>query len=326
MHPLITLEEHYVSDDVLKLRSADGTDPYRRFPPKVTQQLLDLDRQRLQDMDAGAVSLQVISHGPGSFSPSLCRASNDRLAAATRMHPTRLAGWAMLPMSDPEVAADELARCVKDLGFPGALIDNHLEGRFYDDPSFWPVFARAEQLDVPLYIHPTFAPPTLAKHYQGNFADSASWFMSCASWGWHSETALHVLRLFAAGVFDRYPKLKLIIGHMGEMLPFQLDRIVKQTQGGWGEAGKHQRGLRDVWNQNIWVTTSGMFSLAPLACLLRVSPLEKILYSVDYPFSSNETGKTFIEEVARSGLVTDEQLEMICYKNTEHLLGIKALK
>ncbi|KAL9091485.1 MAG: hypothetical protein Q9165_004871 [Trypethelium subeluteriae] len=323
MYPLITLEEHYLSNDVRKLRENSSSNPYTRFPPIITTQLLDLSAHRLKDMDAGSVSLQIVSHGPGNFPPDLCHTANDQLAAAIQQHPSRLAGWAMLPMAHAQHAADELTRCVQTLGFRGALVDNHLDGRFYDDPLFWPVFERAEELDVPLYLHPTFAPPALEPHYSGNFPGAAAFFMGHMSWGWHSETALHILRLYAAGVFERYPKLKLIVGHMGEMLPFQLDRICGQARG-WGTDLK--RDLRTVWEENVWVTTSGMFSLAPLACLLRVSPIEKIMYSVDYPFSSNEKGAAFVEEMDKSGLLTKEQMEMICYKNAETLLGVKAPK
>ncbi|KAF2234283.1 putative 2-amino-3-carboxymuconate-6-semialdehyde decarboxylase [Viridothelium virens] len=323
MYPLITLEEHYLSNDVRKLREGSSSNPYNRFPPITTTQLLDLSDLRLKDMDAGSVSLQIVSHGPGNFPPELCHAGNDHLSAAIQQHPTRLAGWAMLPMSQPTQAADELTRCVQQLGFRGALIDNHLDGRFYDDASYWPVFARAHDLDVPLYLHPTFAPAALQPHYSGNFSDAAAFWMGHASWGWHSETALHLLRLWAAGVFDRFPRLKLVVGHMGEMLPFQLDRICGQARA-WGT--ELRRDLRTVWEENVWVTTSGMFSLAPLACLLRVSPIEKIMYSVDYPFSTNEKGAAFVEEMDKSGLLTTKQMEMICYKNAENLLGVNAPK
>ena len=321
MYPLITLEEHYLSNDAHQLRNNAGTDPYTLFPPMITKQLLDLDERRIRDMNSGSVSLQVISHGPGNFPLQICQSANDQLAAAIKKHNTRLAGWAVLPMAEPQEAADELSRCIKEHGFPGALIDNHLEGRFYDDEAFWPVFARAQELDVSLYLHPTFAPPALFEHYRGNFSDQAAHMMSMASWGWHSETALHILRLYASGVFDHFPKLKIIIGHMGEMLPFQLDRIAGQARV-WGQGLK--RDLWEVWKTNIWVTTSGMFSLAPLACLLRVSPIEKIMYSVDYPFSTNEKGAAFVEDMSKSGMLSDKQMEMICYKNAESLLRLRA--
>jgi predicted TIM-barrel fold metal-dependent hydrolase len=146
--------------------------------------------------------------------------------------------------------------------------------------------------------------------------------MSMAVWGWHSETGLHVLRLWASSLFDEYPKLKIVIGHMGERLPHQLDRIMSKSAM-W--APGNNRSLKTVWTENFWVTTSGMFSLAPLSCLLRMCAKDHILYSVDYSFSTNETGLAFVGEIEASGLVSKEELEMICYKNAEKLLGVKVL-
>ncbi|THZ85327.1 hypothetical protein D6C84_03386, partial [Aureobasidium pullulans] len=231
----------------------------------------------------------------------------------------RYAAFALLPMASPSAAASELERCVKQHKFVGALINNHCNGTFYDGESFRPVFAKAEELDVPIYIHPTFAADEWMPHYRGNFGEKAAIMMSIAAWGWHSETGLHVLRLWASGLFDEYPKLKIIIGHMGEMLPYQLDRIIS-TSASW--APDNKRGLEQVWKENFWITTSGMFSLAPLSCLLKMCERDRILYSVDYPFSGNEKGLQFIQEVEASGMVSKEELEMICFKNAEKLLGV----
>lgn len=319
MVPLITLEEHYHSKAA---QEANGEkDPILQWPQPLIQKLHSLGDERLRDMDRGAVSLQVISHTPtqGSLSPAGCRAANDELSAGRLASPARLAAFAALPMAQPAAAAAELARCVHELGFVGALIDNHCGGRSYDDEAFWPVFAAAQRLGVPLYLHPDFPPDDLAPRYRGNFAESAAVNMSVSGFGWHAECALHVLRLFAAGVWDRFPRLQLIVGHMGEMLPFQLERIV------WLSArwGKRERGLRQVWDENLIVTTSGMFSLAPMACLLRSTRIDRILYSVDYPFSKNEEGLRFMEELEKSGLVTREEFEMIAYKNAERVLKVK---
>lgn len=226
----------------------------------------------------------------------------------------------MLPMHEPPAAADELQRCIKTHGFVGALINNHVNGKFYDDPTYWPVFERAVELDVPIYLHPTFPADEMAKHYKGNYSDQTALLLGTAGWSWHTETGLHILRLFASGLFDKHPKLKIIIGHMGEMLPFALDRILPLSRA----FGKRERDLLTVWNENIWVTTSAYFTLAPLACLLRMCKIERIMYSVDYPFSSNEQGVPFVEAMQESDLVSDEQLQMICYKNAETLLGVKA--
>lgn len=311
--PLVTLEEHYVSDHI-----RTDKDHYASFPPPLIQKLESLGEQRLKDMDAGNVKLQIISHGPLNASPSSCREANDELATACQRNPGRFQGFAMLPMASPDAAADELARCVKEHGFVGALINDHLNGTFYDDSKFWPVFARAEELDVPIYIHPTFAADEWMPRYKGNYPDKAAFSMSIAGWGWHSETGLHVLKLWASGLFDKHPKLKIIIGHMGEMLPFQLDRIFPMSAM-WAD---NKRDLKTVWNENFWITTSGMFSLAPLSCLLQMCKIDRILYSVDYPFSTNEKGLKFIEEVEKSGMVSEDDLALICSGNAKKLLKV----
>lgn len=319
MIPLITLEEHYASSRVSEA-SIEARDHYSKFPPHVLSKLEELGEERIQDMDNGNVSLQIISHGPGDISPPVCSAANDELAAAISKNPTRLAGFAMLPMSEPAAAAKELERSVKTLGFVGALVDNHLNGTFYDDERFWTVFQKAEELDVPIYIHPSFASDSMMDHYKGNYDDMIGMALSAFGWGWHVETGLHILKLFASGLFDRFPKLKIIIGHMGELLPFQLDRIFSQTPR-WG---KKERGFPEVWKENIWVTTSGMFSLTPLACLLKTTSIEHVLYSVDYPFSTNEKGLDFFKEIEKSGLIAGKNLELFAYKNAENLLRVKA--
>ena len=137
---------------------------------------------------------------------------------------------------------------------------------------------------------------------------------------------MHVLRLFAAGVFDKFPRLKIIIGHMGEMLPFQLDRIIRVANNQWPMAGvKLEKKLRQVWDENIWITTSSAWSLDPMRCVLRNTKIEHIMYSVDYPFTTNEHGLRWIDELETSGLVTEDRLDLIAFKNAENLLRIKAV-
>ncbi|KAK6000907.1 hypothetical protein QM012_002990 [Aureobasidium pullulans] len=321
--PLITLEEHYLSQNVRQhLADTGREDPYAQFPPHLIDKLTSLGPDRLEALDSGKVSLQILSHSPLNASPQECKTTNDNLASAIKDQP-RYAAFALLPMATPADAAVELERCVKQHKYVGALINNHCNGTFYDGESFRPVFAKAEELDVPIYIHPTFAADEWMPHYRGNFGEKAAQMMSIAAWGWHSETGLHVLRLWASGLFDSFPNLKIIIGHMGEMLPYQLDRIMS-TSALW--APDNKRSLSEVWNENFWITTSGMFSLAPLSCLLRTCAKDRILYSVDYPFSGNDKGLRFIEEVQKSGMVSDEELELICYKNAEKLLGVKAVQ
>ena len=151
-------------------------------------------------------------------------------------------------MSKPLEAASELERCVRKHGFVGALVDNHVHGQFYNDERFWPIFEKAQGLDVAIYIHPSFASDIMLEHYKGNYDDKVALALSAFGWGWHSETVLHILRLFASGLFDLFPRLKILIGHMGELLPFQLDRCIVASER-WG---RKDRGLREVWRNNIW--------------------------------------------------------------------------
>ncbi|KAI5196316.1 hypothetical protein AUEXF2481DRAFT_44980 [Aureobasidium subglaciale EXF-2481] len=320
MPPLITLEEHYLSQNVRKhLADTGRKDPYADFPAPLIDKLTSLGPDRLSALDTGNVSIQILSHSPLNASPEECHTTNDNLASAISNQP-RYAAFALLPMASPSAAADELERCIRAHKFVGALINNHCNGTFYDGEAYRPVFAKAEELDVPIYIHPTFAADEWMPHYRGNFGEQAAQMMSIAAWGWHSETGLHILRLWASGLFDEFPKLKIIIGHMGEMLPYQLDRIIS-TSSWW--APDNRRGLEQVWKENFWITTSGMFSLAPLSCLLRMCASDRILYSVDYPFSGNEKGLKFVEEIEASGMMSEEELKMFCYKNAEKLLGVK---
>lgn len=311
--PTITLEEHFdsgISHDVL----------HDNLPKTITDRIHDLGDARLQHMDDHGVNLQVISHAPSATPLEGCRAANDQLAVACRKYPGRYAGFAALPMQDPQAAADELERTVKEYGFLGALINNHLQdGTMYDDRKFWPVFQRAVELDVPIYIHPSFPSPERLAHHKGNFPEMSAILMATATHGWHAECGLHILRLFASGLFDELPKLKVVIGHMGEMLPYMMDRIIGTTRH-WDIL---KRDLRTVWNENIWITTSGMFTLPPLECLLKSAPRDKIMYSVDYPFSGNDKGLDFLKEIEKAGILDDEQMKDFCYRNAEKLLKVK---
>jgi predicted TIM-barrel fold metal-dependent hydrolase len=315
MPPFITLEEHFVSEFVDQ--SETGLDP---FPPSIRRKIRDLGEERLQDMRDGGVSLQIISHVPGpGWSLKTCRQINDQLSKATMESGCRFGGFAALPILDPVLAATELSRCVQELKFVGALIPNHANGRFFDDEFFWPIFERAQELDIPIYLHPAFPSATRKPFFEGNFNDAAAVAMSAYVWDWHASVGLHFFRLFASGLFDKYPRLKLIFGHMGEMIPFMIDRAERYVPR-WGP---RNRGIRTVWDENIWITTSGIFTLGPFACLLRTTRMERILYSVDYPLEDNKDGRAFFEAVESSGLLNEEDLKMFAYGNAERLLKIK---
>ena len=284
--------------------------------------LADLGATRLRDMDAGGIDLQVISHTvsgivflPGSEDVRLARAANDQLAAAVAAHPDRFAGFATLPMTDPEAAADELERAVRSLGFKGAMINGTTNGRFLDDPSFLPILERAVALDVPIYIHPAEPPATVREAYYSGFDPAVNYSLSTAGWGWHSEVGIHALRLILAGVFDRLPTLQIIIGHMGEMIPFMLARINNVLT----PVAKHlQHAVPDYFLQNFYITTSGFFTDPPLLLALQTMGADRIIFSVDYPYSANEQGRVFLD----SASISPADKEKISHLNAERLLKL----
>jgi len=316
---LITLEEHFFSSAVPGHVSDKYVEQFKAISG-IEAQLKDLDQLRLSDMEKGKVSLQVVSHAPGTLSSKECMEANDQLAAAMQKNKDRFAGFTVLPMAEPEACAKELERTVKQHGFVGALIDCHVDGKYYDGDEYDDMWQKFEELDVPCYIHPTWPSDDMNPRYTGNFTAGAARSLGASGWGWHNEVALHTLRLFASGKFDKFPKLKIIIGHFGEMIPFMLQRISKLSVR-WGD---HQRKWRQVWDENIWITTSGVWSLDPMRCILSNTKIDHILYSVDYPFEKNENGLAWMEELEESGLVTKEQLDMIAYKNSEKLLRVNA--
>ncbi|KAI0376411.1 amidohydrolase 2 [Hypomontagnella monticulosa] len=316
----ITLEEHSAWPGLGGAPDASN-DLWKAFPG-AKEELEDHSAGRIAEMDKGHVSFQIMSQLPGSTNHNLegCRKANDEMAGAIRNHPDRFGGFAGLPMAYPEQAAVELERAVKELGFLGALIDNHLDDMtHYDDKRFWPVFEVAERLDVPLYFHPAPPPPdVVAGHYNGNYSAKVRHGLATAAWGWHQDIGLHMLKLYAAGVFTRFPRLKIIVGHLGEMLPLMLDRVQQLPflrQEGPGT-------FDDIWNRNIWVTSSGMFSVRMLEMVLRVTKHERILYSIDTPFAKSIEGWAFIQELAEKGSLSKKELDMFAYGNAQKLFKL----
>jgi predicted TIM-barrel fold metal-dependent hydrolase len=297
----IALEEHFWTPE---LAPPAGTGPLAMWGQETDDRLRDLGAVRLAGMDATGIDLQVISHAApaaqglaGAEGVTRAREANDRLAAAVTAHPDRFGGFATLPTADPVAAADELERAVTELGLAGALVNSTLgsNGAFLDEPRFASLLERFERLDVPLYLHP--APPSAALHealYHG-LPPAVAGRLATGAWGWHAEAGLHVLRMIATGVFDRYPGLRMIIGHCGEMVPFMLDRIDAMLD----PARLAPPGLAlkpsEYFARNIWVTTSGMFSLPPVLCAVQVLGVDRVLFSVDYPFGGNPAGRALLD-------------------------------
>ncbi|HEY1413194.1 MAG TPA: amidohydrolase family protein, partial [Rhodopila sp.] len=292
---IVTLEEHFtvphivagIASDAIARRGFPGPD----FPwAQVTKrnELADLGDARLADMDASGITVQVLSVAgpgadlvPGQPGIDLAQAYNDALAEACARHPTRYRGFAHLPLLTPDAAADELQRCIKDLGFHGVLVNGATDGRFLDDPAFAPVLAQAEHLDVPIYLHPGLPVRTVRDAYFENLPGNFNFIMAQAAWGWHADTAIHTLRLVLSGALDRHPGLKIVIGHLGEALPFMLDRIDETTA---AEAKRRlRRSVRQTILDQVWITTSGFFTMAPFMATLMTFGVDRILFSVDYP-------------------------------------------
>ena len=271
----ITLEEHFIGA-VIKGRPSTTAIPNHLFPQQVIDNLYDVAECRITNMDKGDISLQIVSHIPAVEPLTLCREVNDQLHEAIKASNGRLRGFAFLPMSEPSAIPDELERCVKQLGFLGALIPNHANGKYFDDEDYWPMFGRAQDLDVPIYIHPT--PAADMARFRGNFSEDITTLLAGPALGWHNDIAENVIRMYASGLFDKHPRVKIVIGHMGEVIPFMLERIDRFLKRRWN--GAMNRTFLEVWNENFWITLSGMWSLGPFACLVRMAAMDRILYSM----------------------------------------------
>ena len=297
----IALEEHFWTAE---LAASPGTGPLARPDgARLDEQLRDLGRDRIAAMDAAGIDVQVLSHVQpaaqglaGDQGIAAARRANDALAAAIARHPDRLAGFATLPTGDPARAAAELERAARSLGLVGAMIHSTLgtNGAFLDDRRFEPLLAAFEYLDVPVYLHPAAAPRQVADVLYGGLAPAVAGRLATNAWGWHAEAGLHALRLVASGTFERHPRLKLIVGHCGEMLPFMLARVDEMLP---PEVTGLPHPPSTYVHRNVWVTTSGMFSLPPVLCSIAVLGVDRVLFSVDYPFAANLAGRRLLDEL-----------------------------
>ena len=218
-------------------------------------------------------------------------------------------------MLSPEATAAELQRSVKELGFHGANINGTTEGRFLDHPSYDALLAAAVELDVPIYIHPHLPPEAVRQAYYSDLPEDTGRVLESAGWGWHSEVAIHVLRMAAAGVFDKHPKLKIIVGHMGEMLPMMLARIDDVFA---NDIDHLQRPISQMIQEQVWITTSGVFNQPPFLAALLTFGIDHVMFSVDYPFAPNELGRHFLDRVALS----PDDMAKLTHRNADALLRL----
>jgi 2,3-dihydroxybenzoate decarboxylase len=305
---VIALEEHFTSPGLRALRGEKDT--------PIQRKLDDLGELRIREMDEAGIDLQVISENnpatqnlDAETAVKLARASNDVLHEAVRRRPDRFAGFATLPTPDPKAAADELERAVAKLGFRGAMIMGLTQGHFMDHKRFRPIFERAVGLDVPLYIHPTPPHPAVQEAYFKEYP-----VLAVAPLGFSLETLTHTFRLIVSGLFDEFPSLKIIVGHLGETAPFLLWR----TDNILSERAPMPRAFAEYYREHFWLTTSGAFSNSALTCSIAEMGAEKILFSIDWPFMSNRAGRKWMDAAP----VSDHDRKLILGENAKKLLKL----
>jgi 2,3-dihydroxybenzoate decarboxylase len=314
----IALEEHFMAPgfEPYWLKTVEDVEPARYA--QVLERLNDFGEQRLAAMDTSGIGIAVLSlAGPGvqierdvATATRKAREANDFLATQIQKAPDRYRGFAHLAVQDAKAAADELERCVHDLKFSGAMINGHTNGQYLDHPDTYPLWERAEALGVPLYLHPAdpvTEMPALAG-YRG---------LKRATWEWTMETGTHALRIVFSGLFDRFPRAKLALGHLGETLPYQLWRFDSRAKL-YGVQLKKKPS--DYIRENIVVTTSGMFSFEPIDCALKALGRGNVMYSADYPFENPAEAGAFMDGLPLdAGVIAD-----ISYNNAARLLRIGA--
>ena len=314
---IIALEEHYW--DPVITDTFSGPNSTRRG--ELLDRLYDLGELRIKEMDAAGIDIQVLSHGAPSAQrldaqtgPAIAREANDNLHATVTSNPTRFTGFAALATAHPESAADELERCVRDLGFNGAMIHGLTNGKFCDGKEYWPIYARAEALDVPIYLHPGYPhPDVVAAYYEDYLGDFPA--LATAGWGYTVECATQAIRMVLSGVFDEHPKLQMILGHMGETLPFLIWRVNQALSRVENTA---TRSFREIFEAHFHVTTSGNFSNPALLCTVQEMGIDRVMFSVDYPFVKNPPAVEWAEQLS----FCREDREKILHGNVRKLLRL----
>ena len=315
----IALEEHFTRPELSTYAQYEGSNRASPDFGRLRERLLDFGEMRLEAMDRAGIDVAVLSVAtPGvqaepdaEVAIKRARIENDFLAREITKHPTRYAGFAHLPLQDARVAADELSRCVEQLEFKGALVNGHTNGRYLDDRGYDPFWERVEALGVPVYLHPRDpfdAPHMFAGHRE----------LLGATWAWTVETATHALRLVFGGVFDRHPEARLILGHMGETLPYLLWRLDSRSRAQAEGEESGERAPSEIIRDNILVATTGVCSHASLVCALSALGEDNVMFSVDYPYEDCEVAAKFID----SAPISEEARAKVCHGNARRLLRL----
>lgn len=328
---IITIEEHlagaplnrhlakFAAEDAPYTAMAHGKGrPYDADP----ELFGDLDRRRIADMDEHGIDMQILSCPgksqllPAFEAPAIVRESNDYIADVVSKHPDRYGAFAILPWSNPQEAAKEAQR-VKDMGFQGILLAGRASkgDAFLDDKQFLPILEACEALSLPIYVHPGAPLKAVQQPYYGGLGDELSARLSLHGWGWHNEAGIQVLRTILAGRFEQFPKLQLISGHWGEMVPFYLSRLDQPLS---RDVTKLERTITETYRQNVYVTPSGIFDYPQLKFCVEVLGADRIIHAVDCPFISNAGAKPFLENAP----ISSEEKELIAHRNAESLFHL----
>lgn len=326
---LIATEEAYMipqqRDAILRLLDKGGTEPdlemweqiLRSRGPYLRDRLLDIEDERLAEMDRHGVDMHVLSlTSPGvqMFEPdeatAIARSVNDHLAEVIARHPTRFAGLATIAPQDPAAAAREIDRAINELGLNGIVINSHTAGHYLDEDRFFPILEAAETCDAPIYIHPRMPPSNMIEPFR-------PYTLETAIWGFNCDTGLHAIRMICGQVFDRFPRLKVVLGHMGEGLPFFLWRLDYMHGSGASRPSLEMK-PSDYLKRNFWITTSGMAWDPVLRFSAEVLGPDRILFAIDHPYQKTEPAV----EAFRSSALPADQLAMIASGNAESLFHI----
>jgi 5-carboxyvanillate decarboxylase len=316
----IAVEEGFTIPEIAKLRFAEQSGPPNDMRRHVFQGLLDLGEGRIKAMDEDGIATQVCVLAGAVIQDidpvqgnELAALSNDRLAEAAKKYPGRITGLAAYAPRDPERAARELERAVKKLGLKGGIVNSHSNGEYYDDAKFWPIFEAVEAMNVPIYIHPRDPSPQMIAPFQ------VTGFK--IGWSWAAEVGTHIIRLIGNGVFDRFPRLKIVIGHMGEGLPFHLDRIDNRYF--WehemaGTAPKLKRKPSDYFRDNVIVTTSGMNFAKPLKMTIAQIGIDNVLFAADWPFEDARESVAAVDALD----LPDSDMQKLYHLNSERVFAL----
>lgn len=315
---IIAIEEHFLTEDIRAAWAAseigtEGTSAFDRG--EIESRLDDLGEERIALMDESGVDVQVLSvttpalHNlDAAVSVPLARSTNDLLAKAIAKHPTRFQGFATLPTAAPDEAARELERCVTQLGFHGAMLSGRTRDKNLDHPDFLPMFAIAESLGVPMYIHPQIPQQSVRETLYGGFNEMTDLAFAAFGLGWHYEAGIQFVRMILAGTFDKHPRLQMILGHWGEVVLFYTERLKNLSR-----VQPLQRPVLEVMKQNLYVTPSGMWNALYFQHALSVVGIDRILFSADYPYQYRPGGqpRQFLEQLN----ISNEDKEKIANGN-----------